>query len=112
MSTATILALTLSANLPAKDQPLARRHAVACLARLAETVVKYAERYRRLTEQACNQELTPRQETARDKAGEGADSLLRPYGYRIGHPWGLCVYAIPLDRDSDRLSESDCILLA
>lgn len=108
----TNLALRLSTVRPIPSDRFARDHALACIATLAHNVTRYATQARRLREAGCNAELTSRKQKTLDRADAGADDLLRPYGYRMGNPWGLCHYAIPLECNDDYLSEGECVFLA
>jgi hypothetical protein len=56
-----------------------------------------ARSYRRLNETSCNRALTSIEERKMQSLQERADALLLPYGLRMDHPWGLCMYALPID---------------
>jgi len=105
----TILALALRSAATARGGSVS----TLCDSRLAldaTRVVALAKRDRRLGELSCNQELTPRQEKDRDSVQMRANTLLAVYGLKMGNPWGLCRYAMPID--SDGCSSSNTIFLA
>jgi hypothetical protein len=64
---------------------------------VATRVCALARSYRRLNETSCNRDLTSIEERKMQSLQERADALLLPYGLRMDHPWGLCMYALPID---------------
>lgn len=69
----------------------------ACAPVVATRVCAMARSYRRLNETSCNRALTSIEERKMQSLQERADALLLPYGLRMDHPWGLCMYALPID---------------
>jgi hypothetical protein len=69
----------------------------ACAPVVATRVCAMARSYRRLNETSCNRALTHTEERKMQSLQERAGALLLPYGLRMGHPWGLCMYALPID---------------
>ena len=78
----------------------------------ATRAVDICKAIRRSYELGCNQQLTPRQENRQAKLEERADVILAPYGLKIGNPWGLCIYAIPLRNTDNNPRQDDCVFLA
>lgn len=99
---ATLLALALADIAHAKGEV----HGLYPLAMIATRVVALAQSYRKLTEHGCNYPLTDRQEKRRDSLQRRADDLLRVYGLEMAHPWGLCMYAVPIGSDGSSQSQS------
>lgn len=64
---------------------------------VATRVCALARSYRRLNETSCNRVLTATEESKMHSLQERADALLLPYGLRMDHPFGLCMYALPID---------------
>ena len=72
--------------------------------------VSIAGKVRRLVELGCNRQLLPREDARRTLLKKRADAILKPYGLRLGNPWGLCFYALPIGHDCS--SQNGCIYLA
>lgn len=86
-------------------------HGYQPLAMTACRVVSIAKSYRKLVKHGCNYPLTGRQDKRLESLQRRADDLLHPYGLELAHPWGLCMYAIPLGSDGMH-GESNCTFLA
>jgi hypothetical protein len=66
-----------------------------CAPVVATRVCALARSYRRLNEARCNRELRVAEQRKMQSLQERADALLLPYGLCMGHPGGLCMYALP-----------------
>ena len=80
-----------------------------CAPVVATRVCALARSYRRLNETSCNRDLTSMEESKMKSLQERGDALLLPYGLRMGHPFGLCMYALPID---GAVSSSSAMLIA
>lgn len=81
-----------------------------CAPVVATRVCALARSYRRLNEARCNRELSAQEERKMESLAKRADALLAPYGLKMDNPWGLCMYALPIN--SDGSSSRDAVVMA